>query len=293
MTDRDQLAQQFDENRAHLRRVAFRMLGSATEAEDAVQDAWLKIASHDVSTVENLGGWLTTVVARVCLDMLRTRKSRREEPHAQREDVPARTTPEADLALADAIGPALLVVLETLAPAERVAFVLHDMFDLSFEAIAPIVDRTPTATRQLASRARRRVRGAEPVSAAAPRRELVEAFLAASRDGNLQALLAVLAPDARVHADDLAIRTAASRQQQGAPALGPEMHGAAKVAEVFKGRATAARPALIDGEPGAVWRMGGEVRAAFLFTINGGAITSVELVMDPATLAALEIELAS
>jgi len=293
MTDRDQLAQQFDENRAHLRRVAFRMLGSATEAEDAVQDAWLKIASHDVSTVENLGGWLTTVVARVCLDMLRTRKSRREEPHAQREDVPARTTPEADLALADAIGPALLVVLETLAPAERVAFVLHDMFDLSFEAIAPIVDRTPTAARQLASRARRRVRGAEPVSAAAPRRELVEAFLAASRDGNLQALLAVLAPDARVHADDLAIRTAASRQQHGAPALGPEMHGAAKVAEVFKGRATAARPALIDGEPGAVWRMGGEVRAAFLFTINGGAITSVELVMDPATLAALEIELAS
>ena len=293
MTDRDQLAQQFDENRAHLRRVAFRMLGSATEAEDAVQDAWLKIASHDVSTVENLGGWLTTVVARVCLDMLRTRKSRREEPHAQREDVPARTTPEADLALADAIGPALLLVLEMLAPAERVAFVLHDMFDLSFEAIAPIVDRTPTATRQLASRARRRVRGAEPVSAAAPRRELVEAFLAASRDGNLQALLAVLAPDARVHADDLAIRTAASRQQQGAPALGPVHLGAAKVAEVFKGRATAARPALIDGEPGAVWRMGGEVRAAFLFTINGGAITSVELVMDPATLAALEIELAS
>lgn len=291
MEDYDWLARQFDDSRAHLRAVAYRMLGSASDAEDAVQESWLKLSRSDTREVANLAGWLTTVVARVCLDMLRARRSRREEGIAGTEDTPGGGSVEDDVALADATGQALLVVLETLAPAERVAFVLHDMFDLPFEEIAPIVDRTPAATRQLASRARRRVRGGEPPAADVARhRELVSAFLAASRDGDFERLLAVLSPDAVLRADDVALRTAAANQRRGAPVLAAEIRGASRVAEAFKGRAQAASGALIDGEAGAVWAMRGQVRAAFVFTIERGKIAGIDLVMEPEHLAALDVK---
>jgi RNA polymerase sigma-70 factor (ECF subfamily) len=290
VADSDWLARQFDESRTHLRGVAYRMLGSASEADDAVQETWLKLSRADSGAVENLRGWLTTVVARVCLDMLRARHSRREEPLTPAADVPSDRNAEAEVAFADAIGPALLVVLETLTPAERVAFVLHDMFDLSFEEIAPIVDRTPTAARQLASRARRRVRGARsPDGDHTRHRELVSAFLAASRDGDLERLLALLSPEVVLRADDLAVRMAATREKRGAPRLAHEVRGAPQVAEVFKGRARGASPALIDGEPGAVWAAGGEVRAAFVFTIERGKVTAIDLIMDPQRLDELEV----
>jgi len=292
MTDGDWLATRFDESRPRLRAVAYRMLGSSSEAEDAVQEAWLKLSRTDGRSVQNLGGWLTTVVARVCLDMLRTRRARREEPLASGAEVPGGECPDEDLALADATGQALLIVLETLAPAERVAFVLHDMFDLSFEEIAPIVERTPEAARQLASRARRRVRGAEaPAADAARRRELVNAFLAASRDGDLGRLLAVLSPEVVLRADDVAVRIAAARQTQGAPGIAAEVRGASQVARVFQGRAAAALPALIDGEAGAVWAMGGKVLAAFVFKFDGGRITGIDLIMEPERLAALDVKI--
>lgn len=267
------------------------MLGSTSEADDAVQEAWLKLSRSDAGEIENLGGWLTTVVARVCLDMLRSRASRREEPLAGETDVPDGGDPEREVAVADAIGPALLVVLEMLAPAERVAFVLHDMFDLSFEEIAPIVDRTPAAARQLASRARRRVRGGAAESAVdlAQHREVISAFLAASRDGDFDRLVAVLSPGAVLRADRMAVRAAAANQQRGAPSLAPELRGAGLVAGAFKGRAQGAASALIGGEAGAVWAVGGVVRAAFLFTIEDGKITAIDLVMEPAHLAELDV----
>ncbi|WP_242336838.1 MULTISPECIES: sigma-70 family RNA polymerase sigma factor [Anaeromyxobacter] len=283
----DWLAERFEESRARLRAVAQRMLGSASEADDAVQEAWLKLSRADTRGVENLNGWLTTVVARVCLDMLRARRPR---PEGAPEPPEAGSDPELEFGLADAIGPALLVVFDTLAPDERVAFVLHDMFDLSFEEIAPIVDRTPAAARQLASRARRRVRGAEAPSAA-PNRALVSAFLAASRDGDFEGLLAVLSPDAVLRADELAVRTAAAREKHGAPRLAPEVRGSAEIAQAFKGRSRGASPALIDGEPGAVWAVDDKVRAAFVFTIAHGKITAIDLVMDPARLAGLDFEI--
>ena len=289
--DDDWLGKQFDANRTRLRTVAYRMLGSASEAEDAVQETWLKLSRSDSESVQNLGGWLTTALARVCLDMLRTRRSRREASLEIAPEAPGEESAEDDLVLADATGPALLVVLETLAPAERVAFVLHDLFDLSFEEIAPVLGRTPVAARQLASRARRRVRGTQPPRADLARhRELVGAFLAASREGDFERLLAVLSPDIVLRADQIAVRTAAARQRHGAPDLVPELRGAEGVANVFKGRAQAAVPASIDGEPGAVWAMGGEVRSAFLFTIKRGRIAGIEIVMDPADLAELEVK---
>ena len=292
MDDNNWLAKRFDESRAHLRAVAYRMLGSASEAEDAVQETWLKLSRSDTREVGNLGGWLTTVVARVCLDMLRTRRSRREEPLDSTADPPSSRQLEDDIALADATGQALLVVLETLTPTERLAFVLHDMFDLSFEEIAPIIDRTPDAARQLASRARRRVRGAEaPATDLARHRELVSAFLAASRDGDFERLLAVLSPDVVLRGDDLAVRTAAANRRHGAPILAREARGASVVADAFKGRATAALTAVIDGEAGAVWAVGGQVRAAFLFTIKGDRIAGVDLVMDPGHLAELDVKI--
>ena len=267
------------------------MLGSASEADDAVQEAWLKLSRSDTGEVENLGGWLTTIVARVCLDMLRSRASRREEPLAAAADAPSDSNPEEDVALADATGPALLVVLEMLAPAERVAFVLHDMFNLPFEEIAPIVNRSPAATRQLASRARRRVRGAEaPATDMAQRRELVSAFLAASRDGDFERLVAVLSSEVVLRADELAVRTAAANQRHGAPILAPEVRGASLVAEAFKGRARAALPAIINGEAGAVWVVGTRIGAAFLFTIEGGKITRIDLIMNPGHLAELAVK---
>jgi RNA polymerase sigma factor (sigma-70 family) len=297
MSESRWLARSFEENRAHLRAVAYRMLGSWSEADDAVQEVWLRLNRSDAGEVDNLGGWLTTVVARLCLDMLRSRTSRREEPLPERVPEPIVNdkedgNPDDGLTLADSIGPALLVVLETLAPAERVAFVLHDMFDMPFEEIAPIVGRSPAAARQLASRARRRVRGAPlPGSDAARQREVVDAFLAASRDGDFDALVAVLAPDVVLRADEVAVRTAAARRWGGAPSLSREIRGAAAVAETFKGRARGASPALIDGSAGAVWAMGGQTRAAFVFRIEKGEITEIELAMDPARLSELDIEI--
>jgi RNA polymerase sigma-70 factor (ECF subfamily) len=294
MDDKDWLTRQFDESRAHLRAVAHRMLGSASEADDALQEAWLKLSRADSQEVNNVAGWLTTVVARVCLDMLRSRRARREEPVAPAVDPPTTSTPETEVGLADAIGPALLVVLDMLAPQERVAFVLHDMFDLSFEEIAPIVDRTPAATRQLASRARRRVRGAAdgPAARVAPRRELIGAFLAASRDGDFERLVAVLSPDIVLRADDLAVRRAAANQRHMAPRLAPEVRGAPLVADAFNNRTRGVTPALIDGEPGAAWVMAGQVLSAWLFTIDrgGSQIAAIDVIMDPAHLAELDVQ---
>jgi RNA polymerase sigma-70 factor (ECF subfamily) len=293
MNGDDWLAKRFDDNRTRLRAVAYRILGSASEAEDAIQETWLKLSrSGSQEEVENLGGWLTTVLSRVCLDMLRTRRSRREEPLAAAADAPGDGSPEDELALADSIGPALLIVLDTLAPGERVAFVLHDMFNLPFEDIARILDRTPIAVRQLASRARRRVRGTEaPTADITLHREVVGAFLAASRDGDFERLVAVLSPEVVLRADEPAVRAAAARQARGAPELAPEIRGAERVANTFKGRARAAMPALIDGEPGAVWAVGGRVLSAFIFTIEDRAITGIDIVVDPAVLAELDVRI--
>ncbi|HEY6515202.1 MAG TPA: sigma-70 family RNA polymerase sigma factor [Steroidobacteraceae bacterium] len=291
MNGDDWLAKRFDDNRTRLRTVAYRILGSASEAEDAIQETWLKLSrSGSQEDVKNLGGWLITVLSRVCLDMLRTRRSRREEPLAAAADAPGDGSPEDELALADSVGPALLIVLDTLAPGERVAFVLHDMFNLPFEDIARILDRTPIAVRQLASRARRRVRGtAAPAADMTQHRDLVGAFLAASRDGDFERLVAVLSPEVVLRADEPAVRAAAARQARGAPELAPEIRGAERVANTFKGRARAAMPALIDGEPGAVWAVGGRVLSAFLFTIEDRAITGIDIVVDPAVLAELDV----
>jgi len=292
------LANEFEAHRAHLQSVAHRMLGSTSEADDAVQEAWFRLSLSDTSDVDNLRGWLTTVVARVCLDMLRSRKSRREEPLDARGSEPvvrpeAGVNPEQEALLADSVGLALLVVLETLTPAERVAFVLHDMFDLPFDEIAPIVGRSPTAARQLASRARRRVRGADapPGADHARQREIVGAFLAASRNGNFDALLAVLDPNVVLRADNAAVKMAAARQAVGAPKLARELRGAAAVAESLSGRAGAAQPAMIDGAQGLAWAPGGKLRAAFRFTIARDRMVAIELIADPAHLLQLDLEL--
>src|SRR5204862_6323981 len=222
------------------------MLGSTAEVDDAVQETWLRLSRSDTSSVENLGGWLTTVVARVCLDMLRVRKSRREEPMGPHVPEPAADDAHGrEAEMADSVGAALLVVLETLAPAERLAFVLHDMFAVPFEEIAPIVDRSPAAARQLASRARRRVQGSDAVPAADPSRQrrVVAAFLAASREGDFEALLAVLDPDVVLRADGAVVRMGG----------GAEVRGAREVATTFSGRALAVEPALVDGTAGAAW----------------------------------------
>jgi RNA polymerase sigma factor (sigma-70 family) len=284
MDEPEWLAERFEENRTHLRAVAYRMLGSPTEADDAVQEAWLRLSRSDTSDVENLGGWLTTVVARVCLDMLRSRESRREEPmgaHLPAESREDGIDPEHEALLADSVGPALLVVLETLAPPERIAFVLHDMFAVPFEEIAPIVGRSPAAARQLASRARRRVQGAATVPDADPtrQREIVDAFLAASRGGDFDALLAVLDPDVVVRADPAAVQMGASR----------EVRGAAAVADTFSGRARAAQPALVNGAAGLVWAQGGRPIVVFGFTITRGKIAEIELVGDPERLSQFDL----
>ena len=285
MSETDWLADRFEENRLRLRAVAFRMLGSGADADDAVQESWLRLARADTSEVENLPGWLTTVVARVCLDMLRSRRSRREETTQDDISVDIRdegADPEHEAMLADSVGLALLVVLDTLTPAERLAFVLHDMFAVPFDEIAPIVDRSPDAAKMLASRARRRVQSAAtPDPDRTRHRQIVDAFLTASREGNFEALLAVLDPDAVMRSDGAA---AAS----GAPAL---ISGARAVAQQFSGRAQAARAATIDGNPGAVWSQGGKPRVAFRFTIAGDRISTIELLADPQTLTGLELEI--
>jgi len=288
MSEHDWLAERFEENRPHLRAVAYRMLGSSAEADDAVQETWLRLSRAGVGGVENLGGWLTTIVARVSLNMLRSRTLRREEPidpPATGQPVappPNGTDPEHEAVLADSVGLALLVVLDTLTPAERLAFVLHDMFAVPFEEIAPIVERSPVATRQLASRARRRVQEAgpgDPPGEISRRREVVAAFLAASREGDFDALLTMLDPDIVLRAD-----TAAAQMGADAEAIGPRA-----VAGIFSGRAKALRPALIDGAPGAVWTYRGETRVVFAFTFTGGTITAIEQIADPERIARFEV----
>jgi RNA polymerase sigma-70 factor, ECF subfamily len=288
MTQNDVLAQQFEEHRGHLRAVAYRMLGSASEADDAVQEAWLRLSRSDAGEIANLGGWLTTVVARVCLDLLRSHEARREEPldtHvpdgiASHEDG---IDPEQQALLADSVGLALLVVLDTLNPAERLAFVLHDLFDVPFEEIAPIVGRSPAAARQLASRARRRVRRQPPEDDEAPdtdlaaQRAVVDAFLAASRDGDFPALVAVLDPDVELRANEVAARAQAPRAARGAEA----------VAQQLLGRAKALRVALVGGAVGAVYAPGRRVVVAFAMTIVEGRIAAIEIISDPQRLSQL------
>jgi len=284
MGEHEVLADRFEANRAHLRAVAYRMLGSLSEADDAVQEAWLRLSRSGDAGVENLNAWLTTVIARVCLDMLRSRKSRREEPLGAHLTDPI-ANPEHEAMLADSVGLALLVVLETLAPAERLAFVLHDMFAMPFDEIAPIVKRSPAAARQLASRARRRVQGAS----AAPdpdhtrRRKVVDAFLAAARGGDFDALLALLDPDVVLRADPAAVR-------MGSAAA---VLGAADVAATFSGRARTAQPALVNGAAGAVWAPGGRPRVVFVFTIEGEKIVQIEMLADPAHLGQIELAILS
>jgi RNA polymerase sigma-70 factor (ECF subfamily) len=283
----DQLTQPFEENRNHLRGVAYRMLGSLTEADDAVQEAWIKLSRSDTSGVENLKGWLTTVVARVCLDMLRARKARREESldASALEPAAARTSqpdPEQEAVLADSVGLALLVVLETLSPAERLAFVMHDMFALPFEEIAPIVGRSPDAARQLASRARRRVRGAAATHDADinQQREVVDAFLAALRGGDFEGLLAVLDPDVVVHADIPAPGT--QGDVRGARAWAASAIVAARGARF-------ARPALVNGAVGVIVAPQGRLFRVLQITVRGGKIAEIDVVGDPARLGALDL----
>jgi RNA polymerase sigma-70 factor (ECF subfamily) len=274
------LAARFEEHRARLRSVAFRMLGSAAEAEDVVQEAWLRLSRSDHDQVANLGGWLTTVVARVCLDQLRARREQPiDEPPAGALD---QSDPEQEALLSDSVGLALLVVLDTLTPAERLAFVLHDMFAVPFEEIAPIVGRSPAAARQLASRARRRVRGASTGSANLLRqRSIVAAFMAASRDGDFAELLRLLDPDAVLRADPTAVA-------MGAVA---EIRGAATVAETFASRARAAQPVLIDGIPGLAWIPDdGQPRVVFGFTFTGGRITAIDIVADRVELDGMDVQ---
>ncbi|MGZ5929501.1 MAG: sigma-70 family RNA polymerase sigma factor [Rhizomicrobium sp.] len=281
MNEKKILADTFEANRAHLQAVAYRMLGSLAEAEDAVQEAWLRFNSAGSEGIENPAAWLTTVVARICLDMLRARKSRREESlDADARPTRAAADPEQEAMLAEAVGLALLVVLTRLDPAERIAFVLHDMFALPFEDIAPIVERSTDAARQLASRARRRVRGGELPAAELPKqRAVVDAFLAASRANDLGALIAVLDPDVVFRGDAVAIR-------MGGP---PELRGASAVARVFAGRAQAARVAMVDGAIGLVVAPRGRLLLVLKFSIAEGRVAAVEAIADHATLAGLEL----
>jgi RNA polymerase sigma factor (sigma-70 family) len=274
------LAAQFESNREHLRAVAYRMLGSLSEAEDTVQEAWLRLSRSDTRTIENLGGWLTTVVARMCLDALRSRRVRGETPLEAPRVVARDDSPEREAALADSVGLALLVVLETLAPAERIAFVLHDLFDLTFEEIAPIVERTPTATRQLASRARRRVQGAPvPDADRQRRRAIVDAFLAAARAGDFDGLLAVLDPDVVLRGDRITM-----------PGKVKTLRGAHVLAKrAAAAGAQAARPALIDGEIGVVVAPLGRLLLVLRYTIEGDRIVEVEAIGEPDRLATLEL----
>jgi RNA polymerase sigma factor (sigma-70 family) len=286
MDEHDFLAAQFEEHRAHLRGVAYKMLGSLSEADDAVQEGWLRLSRADTSDVENLRAWLTTVVARVCLNVLRSRRTRREEPldvHVpdpivSRDDG---TQPEHEALLADSVGLALLVVLETLAPAERVAFVLHDMFGVPFDEIAGLVDRSPAAARQLASRARRRVQGAAPVPDPdlADQRRVVDAFFAAARDGDFEGLVAVLDPDVVSRGD-------------GGPGASAVTRGAREVAAralTFARLSPFVRPALVNGAAGVVVAPDGEPFSVMGFTVVAGKIVEIDAITDPVRLRALDL----
>src|SRR5437763_5667273 len=289
MNETDWLAERFEAHRGHLRAVAYRMLGSLAEADDAVQDVWLRLSRSGTENVENLGGWLTTIVARVCLNVLRSRQVRREEsldahvpdPVISRADG---VDPEHEALLADSVGLALYVVLDTLAPAERLAFVLHDMFDVPFDDIAPMVGRSPDAARQLASRARRRVRGSAPVPDAdvTRQRELVNAFFAAARRGDFEALVAVLDPDAVMRSDGGAARPGLSQVVRGATAI-------AGRAITFAQPSAVLRPALVNGAAGVVVTLGREPVSVMGFTVTAGKIVEIDVVADPDRLRRLDL----
>lgn len=286
MDQQEWLAERFEETRSHLRGVAYRMLGSLIEADDAVQEAWLRLNRADTTGVENLGGWLTTVVARVCLDMLRSRKSRRETPLEEQVPEPIATSrqasdPEREAMLADSVGLALLVVLETLSPTERLAFVLYDMFAVPFDDIAPIIGRSPIAARQLASRARRRVQGAPRATTAdlASQREVVDAFLAALRAGDFEGLVAVLDPDVVVRGDATAV---GPREVRGARTCAQGAITAARGARF-------ARPALVNGRVGVVVAPRGRLFRVLTFTIVSGRITQIDVIGEPGRLGQLDL----
>lgn len=289
MNEQDWLAERFEQNRGHLRAVAYRMLGSLAEADDAIQETWLRLGRSDASEIENLGGWLTTVVARVCLDMLRSRTSRREDSFdTQVAEPPAQSAvpldPEQEAVLADSVGLALLVVLDRLAPAERLAFVLHDLFAVPFDEIATIVGRSEAATRQLASRARRRVQGAGKVPGADlhQQRDVVERFLSALRAGDVEGLVAVLDPDLLVRVDKAAAAPGAAREIRGAETW-------ARSAIAFSRGARFVRPVLVDGTVGAVLAPQGHLARVLRFTITNGRIAQVDIIADPARLRDLDL----
>jgi RNA polymerase sigma factor (sigma-70 family) len=296
------LAARFTTHRPHLLAVAQRLLGPTGEADDVVQEAWLRLerahAAGDPG-IENLGAWLTTVVARIALNLLRARRAHPADPIVDDEhDVPGADDagPEEQALAADAVGPALLLVLDALGPAERLAFVLHDVFGLPFDEIAPIVERSVPATRQLASRARRRVRGGGATAGGddvARQRQVVEAFLAAAREGDFGALLTVLDPDVVLRADAVAVSLAAANAGRGAPELAPQVAGADAVARAFAGRARAAVPALLDGEPGLAFAVGGRTVSLFRFTVAEGRVVAIDLVADHETIAAIEVDVLS
>ncbi len=289
MNQNEWLAAKFEENRGHLRAVAYRILGSATEADDAVQEAWLRLTGSDTSEVENLGGWLTTVVARICLDMLRSRNSRREESIEEQVAEPvapkkAAPDPEQEAVLADSVGLAVLVVLDRLSPPERLAFVLHDMFAVSFDEIADITGRTPAAVRQLASRARRRVQGADALHGPklSQEREVVNAFLAALRSGDFEGLMAVLDPNVVVHIDRAAGRPGAPREIRGAANW-------ARGAIAFRQMARFVEPMLVDGRVGLVLAPGGKLERALRIRFENGKIAEVDIIGEPGRLQELEL----
>jgi RNA polymerase sigma factor (sigma-70 family) len=291
MDERDWLAKRFEEHRPRLRAVAYRMLGSLSEADDAVQEAWLRLSRTDTREVDNLGGWLTTVVGRVSLNMLRSRQSRREQPIDVRVPEPIvdraeGTDPEHEALLADSVGLALLVVLETLNPAERLAFVLHDMFGVPFDEIGRIVDRTPEAARQLASRARRRVQaaGAVPDVDVDAQREVVEAFLAAAREGDFDRLVAVLDPDVVLRADVGPLPTGRSPEVRGA-------HAVAGQAVMYSRLGLTVQPALVNGALGWVSTRDGEAFSVAGVTVKGGRIAEIDILADPARLRRLDLTL--
>jgi RNA polymerase sigma factor (sigma-70 family) len=296
MQDAEWLAERFEAARPRLQRIALRITGSPAESDDALQESWLRVSRANTAGVANLEGWLTTVVARVCLDALKRRESRREQltaddPRRELAAIAPGERPEEEAMLADSIGVALLILLDALPPPERVAFVLHDMFDVPFDDVATIVGRTPEAARQLASRARRRVRGVSAGRATVTQRhdELVRAFLQASRSGNFSALLALLDPAATLRVDAAVMAMGGAEYWQN-DRLEAGIKGADTVARMFSERARAAQPVLLDGKPGAVWMHDGEVRVAFHFRIVDDRITEIDLVADRAALAQSVIE---
>jgi RNA polymerase sigma factor (sigma-70 family) len=291
MDQREWMAQQFEAHRQHLRAVAYRMLGSLSEADDALQEAWLRVSKAEASEVENVGGWLTTVVARVCLNLLRSRRTRREESIEVHVPDPlvsfeSESDPEQEAILADSVGLALLVVLETLSPAERLAFVLHDMFGVSFEEVAPMVERTPAAARQLASRARRRVRGAAPSPDADLRRqrEVVDAFFAAARDGDFEALVAVLDPDVVLRSDGGLRRPESTLVAHGAEAVAARAGSYARLSPWV-------RPAIVNGVAGVVVAPRGRPFSVMAFTVRAGRIVAIDALSDPDRLSELALDI--